>query len=112
VHYLSADQKYKIGFKHYSLLKLLRTMDNTIDFMIKQRQAKACFFTDLRSNLYQHNCIELTQRSLQQLLFLDDRLYEIEWQYHEKCKRPDLQLRLPAFKSEDERVWSVRTRIV
>lgn len=71
-----------------------------------------CFFTDLRINLFETRRAQLSKHHIQQLLFLDKDLYEVKWEYYEKGKKYDLQLKQPSIKSRDERVDDVRKHIV
>ena len=76
------------------------------------KQLKILFFQDLRKNVYSDRCTELTKKHLQQLLFIDDQLFKVEWQKNDKIKTFDLLITLPTINSEDERVQKTRKLIV
>ena len=56
--------------------------------------------------------ISITQKQLQQLLFIDDSLFKVEWQHNETIRDYDLLITLPRYSSEDERVKVVRKKMV
>jgi hypothetical protein len=88
-------------------------LDSTIHFLTINRSSKGCFFTDLAANIKNAiNGMELTRQHLQQLLFLDPALYSVEHQLNIKIRKSDLQIRMPAVRSEDERVNAVHEKIV
>lgn len=62
--------------------------------------------------MYSDRCTELTKKHLQQLLFIDDQLFKVEWQKNDKIKTFDLLITLPTINSEDERVQKTRKLIV
>lgn len=87
-------------------------MDNTIEFLTMNRKAKFIFFFDLKKSLYENNRMEVTQKNLQQLLFIDDSLFNIKWENNIKVKGFDLMITPSEIKSEDERIQATRKKIV
>lgn len=82
-------------------MKLLRTIDTTIDFIKNNRRVKSIFFGDIQKSLKEINRQDVAQSQLQQLLFLDDTLFAIEWAMSDRVKAYDLLLHSPVINSED-----------
>lgn len=76
------------------------------------KHRRVYFYLDLKKNLYENGRQELTHKQLQQLLFIDDSLFKIEWENNQKINAYDLLITLPAIKSEDQRLQQVRKAIV
>jgi hypothetical protein len=77
------------------------------------RSSKSVFYSDVRNSLEQYcKGMQFTHRHLQQLIFLDETLYELDWAINDKFRRHDLQIRLPQIKSHDARRREVRKKIV
>jgi hypothetical protein len=51
-------------------------------------------------------------KHLQQLLFIDEELYTIEWQMNQRINNYDLMIISPDIRSEDERIQNTRKKIV
>ena len=94
------------------LIKILKTIDITIGYLTQSRRLRNCFYADLKKHLYETLRTELTQRHIQQLLFIDDELFKVEWDFNQKIKYDDLLITLPIIRSEDERLLKVRKNIV
>lgn len=85
-------------------MRLLKMMDTTIEFVTMHKKVKFYFFSDLKKNIYENGRTELTHKHLQQLLFIDDQLFRVEWQVNQKLKCHDLLIFLPQIPSEDQRL--------
>jgi hypothetical protein len=98
---LKDEQKYEIGHHHMKLLNMLKSIDRTIDFVCTNRKIRSYFYADLKKNIYENCRTELTQRHIQQMLFIDDQLFKVEWALNQKIKYIDLLITLPVIRSED-----------
>lgn len=54
-------------------------MDETIEFSTKNRATKFIFFEDLRKNIRDSLRVFIEIKHLEQLLYLDENLYEVKW---------------------------------
>lgn len=111
-HLLVGDEKYFIGHKHTRLLKMMEAIDNTISFVGANRGGKFMFFNDLQRSLKDHhNRMEIREDHLEQLIFIDDSLYVIEW-IPNLNKKYALRLQLPEVPSFDRRRTETRKKVV
>jgi len=69
--------------------------------MANARKAKYYFFSDIKKSLYEVNRMEMSIKHLQQLLFIDEGLYTVEWQMNQKINNYDLMIISPEIRSED-----------
>lgn len=110
---INDEDKFSIGFEQRTLIKVLKHIDTIHEYMLSNRNFKFVFFEDLRKNLEDSARAYTTTEKLQQLLFLDKQLYEVEWKMNERIKRYDLMLRKEdRIASEDERLKELRKKIV
>lgn len=54
----------------------------------------------------------MTYKQLQQLLFIDDTLFAVEWQHNQKIGTIDVMVTPPKIISEDQRISNTRKSIV
>ena len=101
---ISSDQQH--------LLTIMSTMDETIEFSIKNRNAKGLFFQDLKRNLKDSFKIFIDFKHLEQLSYLDENLYEIKWERQPDNQGFDVIMNLPEIKSRQMRKSKVRETIV
>jgi len=109
---LKSEDKYDIGFDHRNLLRVLKAIDSTINFLRMESPVKKDFFTNLKRRIREGMNITITKKHIQQLLFINDELFKIEWAENASIKDFDLLIILPRFTSEDARVKDTRKRIV
>jgi hypothetical protein len=69
--------------------------------MAQARKNKYYFFADIKKSLYEVSRMELSIKHLQQLLFIDEGLYTVEWQMNQKINNYDLMIISPEIRSED-----------
>lgn len=76
---LKDEQKYQIGYEHMKLIRILRSIDTTIEFISMNKQRRTYFYLDLKKNMYENGRQELTHKQIQQLKFIDDELFKVDW---------------------------------
>lgn len=54
------------------LIKVLKSIDTTIEFVTMSKQRRTYFYLDLKKNMYQNGRQELTHKHIQQLMFIND----------------------------------------
>lgn len=59
-------------------------MDNSLSFLTSNRSQKYSFFLDLKRNLWEYGRMEVGLGELQQLMWVDARLYAVEWQVNRR----------------------------
>jgi hypothetical protein len=109
---LCKEDKYEIGYNHKQLLRILRSIDSTIEYCNRERQLKVLYYNTLRLKMKESMRVTISHKHLQQLLFIDGDLYKVEWANNPAIKDYDLLLTLPPYTSEDTRVNEVRNKIV
>ncbi len=62
------------------LIRILRVIDSTIEFVSMNRKYKFYFYSDLKKNIYENNRTELSHKIIQQILFIDNQALKVEWQ--------------------------------
>ena len=87
-------------------------IDRTIDFLDKHRGMKIFFFETIKKNIYESSNTLIEYKTIQQLLFLDDKCYQMEWKMNEKIRRYDLKLMASEISSMDGRRAQMRANIV
>jgi hypothetical protein len=90
-----------MGYHHIRLIKLLKMIDHTIEFVSMNTERRIYFYADLKKNIYDNGRFELTHKHIQQMLFIDDQLFRVEWEHNMKIRTYDLMITLPQIKSED-----------
>ncbi len=83
-------------------------MDETIEFSTKNRATKFIFFEELRKIIRDSLRVFLEMRHLEQLLYLDESLYEVKWEWSYEKKGHDIMIVQPKIQSKDERKTRVR----
>lgn len=91
---------------------MMEVVDNTISFVGVNRDKKFMFLNDLQRCLKENcNRMEFREDHLEQLIFIDDSLYIIEW-IPNKNQKYALRLQLPEVPSFDRRKAEARKKIV
>lgn len=65
-------------------------IDTTIMYLTSNRASPSIFFTDLRKNISHSLKTTLQKSQLQQLIFIDEDLYDLKWAINDKTKKYDL----------------------
>ena len=83
-------------------------MDETIDYSMKNRKMRCMFFQDLKKIIRDSLKVLIDFVHLEQLLYLDENLYEIKWEKRIDNKGYDITMKLPEIKSKQTRKNKVR----
>ena len=67
------------GKAHRQLLTVLKLLDDNMSFCSNQRNGKYFFWQDLKQSIQASHGLDITLKHIQQLLFLDDTLFCLEW---------------------------------
>jgi hypothetical protein len=59
-------------------------LDNSLSFLTSNRSQKYSFFVDLKRNLWEYGRMEVGVGELQQLIWVDAKLYGVEWQVNRR----------------------------
>ncbi len=76
-------------------------IDNTIQFIAHNRSLKFIFFEDLKKQIKDSLRIIISMSHIQQILFLDEELYEVKWEFNQTKKAYDLQIVMRKIQSKD-----------
>ena len=87
-------------------------IDINMDFLGTSRNSKILFFDAIRKSIYKNTSIVVELKHIQQLLFLDENCYIVEWKMNDKIKKFDLKIALPRINSMDMRRMEMRKNIV
>lgn len=87
-------------------------IDINMDFLGTSRNSKILFFDTIRKSIYKNTSIIVELKHIQQLLFLDENCYIVEWKMNDKIKKFDLKIALPRVDSMDIRRMEMRKNIV
>lgn len=83
-----------------------------MDFLGTSRNSKILFFDAIRKSIYKNTSIIVELKHIQQLLFLDENCYIVEWKMNDKIKKFDLKIALPRIDSMDMRRMEMRKNVV
>ena len=109
---LLPDQQLAIGFHHNQLLKRMKLIDRTIDFLDKHRGMKVFFFQTIKKSICDSGNTVIEYKNFQQLTYLDEQCYALEWKMNDKIRRYDIKIARPAYNSQDNRSSEMRKKIV
>lgn len=76
-------------------------MDETIEFSSNNRSNKVLFFEDLKRIIRDSLKVFVDIKHLEQLLYLDETLFEVKWEWSSTKKGYDVMITLPKIKSKD-----------
>lgn len=76
-------------------------MDETIEFSNNNRSNKFVFFEDLKRTIRDSLKVFVEIKHLEQLLYLDETLFEVKWEWSCTKKGYDVMITLPKIKSKD-----------
>lgn len=81
--------------------------------MISHRGLKVIFLSNIKKSIAESSHIFIEESTIRQLLYLDEKCYNLEWKMNDKIKKFDLKLSLPEnIGSMDSRKILMRKNIV